>query len=69
MTSEQKRFIDQYRLQGMGSTEIAKKLNLSVNTVKSYCRRNAVETFAADGGATPCPICKKGERFASLPCC
>ena len=44
MTSEQKRLIDQYRRQGMGSTEIAEKLNLSVNTVKSYCRRNSMET-------------------------
>ena len=35
MTSEQKRLIDQYRRQGMGSTEIAEKLSLSVNTVKS----------------------------------
>ena len=80
MTSEQKRFIDQYRRQGMGSTEIAEKLSLSVNTVKSYCRRNAVETAATDGGAAPSGICKqcgklmtggqdrRGKQFCSDRC-
>ena len=42
MTSAEKKLIGQYRRQGMGSTEIAEKLNLSVNTVKSYCRRNLI---------------------------
>ena len=39
MTSTEKTLIDQYHRQGMGHTEIAAKLNLSVNTVKSYWRR------------------------------
>ena len=63
MTSEQKRLIDQYRCQGMGSTEIAEKLSLSVNTVKSYCRRNTVLTAAADDGAAPSGICKQCSRL------
>ena len=63
MTSEQKRLIDQYRRQGMGSTEIAEKLSLSVNTVKSYCRRNTVLTAAADDGAAPSSICKQCGRL------
>lgn len=42
MTSIEKALIDQYHQQGMGHTEIAAKLNLSVNTVKSYWRRKKV---------------------------
>ena len=70
MTSEQKRLMDQCRRHGMGSTEIAKKLNLSVNTVKSYCRRNAVERAATDGGAAPSGIVSKlsGSCIENIHC-
>ena len=80
MTSVEKKLIDQYRRQGMGSTEIAEKLNLSVNTVKSYCRRNAMETPIADMDAAPSGLCKqcgslisgkrdkRGKQFCSDRC-
>ena len=80
MTSAEKKLIDQYRRQGMGSTEIAEKLNLSVNTVKSYCRRNAMEMPMADVDAAPSGLCKqcgalisgkrdkRGKQFCSDRC-
>ena len=80
MTNEQKRLIDQYRRQGMGSTEIAERLNLSVNTVKSYCRRNAMETPVAGVDDAPSGLCrqcgalisgkrdKRGKHFCSDKC-
>ena len=42
MTSSEKERIAQYRNQGMGFTEISKLLGISINTVKSYCRRNNI---------------------------
>ena len=80
MTSAEKKIIDQYRRQGMGSTEIAEKLGLSVNTVKSYCRRNAMETPRASVDAAPSGLCKqcgalisgkqdkRGKQFCSDRC-
>ncbi len=65
MTSAEKKLIDQYRHQGMGSTEIAEKLGLSVNTVKSYCRRNAMETAMADASAAPSGLCKQCGKMIS----
>ncbi len=41
MTEQQKKQIIVLRKQFFGYKAIAKKLNLSVNTVKSFCRRNA----------------------------
>ena len=43
MTNGEKMMITQQRRQGLGYTEIARKLGLSVNTVKSYCRRNGIK--------------------------
>ncbi len=40
MTDEQKNKIRNYRVGGLGYGKIAELLDLSVNTVKSYCRRN-----------------------------
>ena len=50
MTDAEKNLIDHCRQQGKGCTEIARLLNLSVNTVKSYLRRNRTETAP---GAVP----------------
>ena len=65
MTSAEKKLIDQYRRQGMGSTEIAGKLNLSVNTVKSYCRRNLIEQATNDGAEAPSGLCKQCGKLLS----
>ena len=40
MTQEQKDKIIRYRGKGMGYGKIAQILSLSVNTIKSFCRRN-----------------------------
>lgn len=41
MTDEQKSCIIQFRFEGMTYSEIAQKLNISINTVKSFHRRHA----------------------------
>lgn len=43
MTNGEKMLITQQRRQGLGYTEIARKLGMSVNTVKSYCQRNGIK--------------------------
>ena len=43
MTNGEKTLIAQQRRQGVGYTEIARKLGMSVNTVKSYCRRKGIK--------------------------
>ena len=40
MTSEQKLMIEEYRRNGIGYKQIAKDVGISVNSVKTYCRRN-----------------------------
>lgn len=42
MTEIQKQQITALRIKGLVFAEIAAKLNLSINSVKSYCRRNAI---------------------------
>ena len=43
MTNGEKVQIVQMRKRGLGYTEIARSLGMSVNTVKSYCRRSGVK--------------------------
>ena len=43
MTNGEKLCIRKLRMQGLGYTEIARKLGMSVNTVKSYCQRNGLK--------------------------
>ena len=43
MTNEQKLMIEVYRRKGVGYKQIAKKLEISPNSVKSYCRRNKLQ--------------------------
>ena len=43
MTNGEKMLITQQRRQGLGHMEIARKLGMSVNTVKSYCQRNGIK--------------------------
>ena len=42
MTEEQKQRILSMRKQGFGYVKIAQELDISRNTVKSYCRRNSI---------------------------
>ena len=43
MTNGEKMLIAQQIKQGLGYSEIARKLDMSVNTVKSYCQRNGLK--------------------------
>ena len=43
MTNGEKVQIGHMRKRGLGYTEIARSLGMSVNTVKSYCRRSGVK--------------------------
>ena len=43
MTNGEKARIVQMRKRGLGCAEIARSLGMSVNTVKSYCRRSGVK--------------------------
>ncbi len=42
MTDEQKTKIMSLRREGLGYTAIAKRLDISKDTVKSFCRRNGL---------------------------
>ena len=65
MTSTEKRMIDQYRQQGMSYAGIAARLNLSVNTVKSYCQRNRTESENTTENHEPEP---RGSLFSVGVC-
>lgn len=54
MTSEQKNIILQLRTEGVGIAQIAVKLGLSKNTVKSFCRRKDVVDGTSTGDACLC---------------
>ena len=41
MTNEQRMIVSALRAQGMGYGAIARKVGISENTIKSFCRRNA----------------------------
>lgn len=64
MTLEQKQAIEALRLQGIGYVSVATRLGLSVNTVKSYCRRNSLSTTVLSGGI----LIKKGRPKLSDDC-
>ena len=45
MTNKQKEKISVLRQAGTSYKEIAEQLDLSVNTVKSYCQRHELQTY------------------------
>ena len=51
MTVEQKQKIEELRRQGMGYCTVAKQVGLPSNTVKTYCRRHNLSSFALSGKA------------------
>lgn len=68
--------IRELRLKNMSYREIADALNISINTVKSYCRRNNLGGVRSKGERL-CPNCgnkvqslegKKEKRFCSDIC-
>ncbi len=74
MTNEERQRIMSLRRDGVGYGEIAGKLHISVNTVKSFCRRHGL---TADARASVCEQCgrpvsqnpgRKRKRFCSDAC-
>ena len=81
MTNAEKLLIAQQLKQGLGYTDIAKKLGMSVNTVKSYCQRNGLRrsrsTAVPKQADTVCRQCgdalihtpgRKKKQFCSDAC-
>lgn len=79
MTDEQKELIEAYRRKGVGYKQIAKELEMSPNSVKSYCRRNKLsnEDLKRNDGESSCEQCgtiihqvkgRKRKRFCSDKC-
>ena len=59
MTIDEKRMLTTYRQQGLGYKKIAQLMGLSVNTVKTYCKRNALGgKTAADDQHSIGKVCK-----------
>ena len=74
MTAEQKIQIDALRKSGEGYKSISIRLNLSVNTVKSYCQRHHVESPKLPKNIRLCLQCGKEvlqtpHRKAKKFCC
>lgn len=57
MTDEQKRQIAKLRIEGLGYKAIAERLGLSINSVKSYCKRHQLEVGEIAGSL--CENCGK----------
>jgi hypothetical protein len=53
MTPQQKEAVAQMRKQNLGYAHIARKLNISINAVKAFCRRNGL--VGQHHGADPLP--------------
>lgn len=82
MTNEQRMMVSSLRAGGMGYGAIARKVGISTNTVKSFCRRNAQQTeteqsTAADTAEHKCLCCgvavkqnvgRKEKKFCSDKC-
>lgn len=66
MTNEQKLQIAAYRKAGLGYKQIAKEMDLSANSVKSYCRRNGLSNEALEQ-CLPESACENcGKRIRNL---
>ena len=59
MTDGQKKQIALLRKEGCGYAAIAKRLELSKDTVKSFCRRNGLAGEMADSGAAEGGRCRE----------
>lgn len=82
MTDKEKNMIAIYRNQGMSFTQISKRMKLSINTIKTYCKRHGLGGVRAYGAKsnviiTACEQCnqtvkqnsgRKQKRFCSDKC-
>nr|DAW88014.1 MAG TPA: Sigma-70, region 4 [Bacteriophage sp.] len=58
MTTDEKRMLTSYRQQGLGYKKIAQLMGLSVNTVKTYCKRNALGGVVKNQSCSTEEACK-----------
>ena len=63
MTDDEKRQITILRRDGMGYGKIAQQTGVSVNTVKSFCRRSNL--VVSTGGKSVCECC--GKQIEQVP--
>lgn len=78
MNQSEKTRIKELREDGMGYAEIARKMDISINTIKSFCRRNGLGGIKKDeSNLTFCKFCfkpvnqylgKKRKKFCSDSC-
>ena len=83
MTDNQKKLVQIYREKGMSSKKVADTLSVSINTIKTFCKRNGLGgvRMAASGAkdvmVTSCRCCgkpvrqnpgRKQKRFCSDAC-
>lgn len=80
MTNEQRMMVSSLRADGMGYGSIARKVGISANTVKSFCRRSSQRTEETRLAATAehkCLCCgvpveqnlgRKAKKFCSDKC-
>ena len=81
MTDKEKQKIRDYRMTGFSYTQISKMMDLSINSIKTYCRRHdlgGAKAYEHGGEAkTPCEQCgkpvkqnagRKTKRFCSDKC-
>lgn len=61
MTTDERKMLTTYRQQGFGYKKIAQLTGLSVNTVKTYCKRNAL------GGEIASRDCRNMDKVCK--CC
>lgn len=59
MTVEHKRNVQSLRLEGKSYLQISASLGLSVNTIKSFCKRNSLSTAAISKAKESCKQCGK----------
>lgn len=73
MTNDEKNRISELRRAGMGYLKIAQTLDLNVNTVKTFCRRNGLTGVSEEMPVSVFPgvlqkVCKNcGETFLQYP--
>lgn len=67
MTEMQKIRVHEMKIDGLSYAQIASELNLSENTVKSFCRRNSLQRTAIEDATNPnsCRFC--GKNMVQIP--
>lgn len=68
MTGQQKLQIKEFREQGYGYTQISKMMELSVEAIRIYCKRNGLGGVAASAGQNNASCCEQcGTQVTQTP--